>query len=82
MKERFRTKDELFMIRLYEEASKQSDVADPIDRYYIGTLVHLHTKAVNTICNLLARANFIKKHGESDISITPHGINVAKTLTS
>jgi hypothetical protein len=80
MVERARTKDETFMLRLYEEASKQPDIEDPLDRYQIGQMVGLHPKAVDTICNLLAQANFIKKHGKVEISITPHGIKLVETL--
>ena len=80
MVERSRTKDEAFMIRLYQEASKQSDIEDPLDRYQIGTLVGLQSKAVDTICNLLAQANFIKKQGKIEVSITPHGIKLVETL--
>ena len=80
MVERARTKDESFMIRLYAEASKQPDIDDPLDRYEIGRLVGLHPKAVDTICNLLAQANFIKKRSETEISITPHGIKLVENL--
>lgn len=80
MVERARTKDETFMLRLYEEASKQSDVEDPLDRYQIGQLAGLNQKAVDTICNLLAQANFIKKHGKVEVSITPHGIKLVEGL--
>lgn len=75
-----RTKDESFMIRLYQEASKQSDIEDSLDRYAIGALIGLQKKAVETICNLLAQANFIKKRGDNEISITPHGIKLVESL--
>jgi predicted transcriptional regulator len=80
MMERARTKDETFMLRLYEEALKQGDIEDPLDRYQIGVLAGLQIKAVDTICNLLAQANFIKKHGKIEISITPHGIKLVESL--
>lgn len=80
MADRSRTKDESFILRLYEEALKQTDQEDPIDRYVIGNLVGLQKTAVDTICNLLAQANFIKKHGQADISITPHGAKLAESL--
>lgn len=80
MVERARTKDESFMLRLYEEASKQPNIDDPLDRYQIGHSIGLHPKAVETICNLLAQANFIKKHGKIEISITPHGIKLVDHL--
>lgn len=80
MTERAKTKDEMFMLRLHEVACKQSEIEDPVDRYYIGTLVGLHPKAVDTICNLLAQANFIKKHGKVEISLTPHGMKLVENL--
>lgn len=82
MVERATTKDEKFMLRLYEEVSKRSDREEPMDRYEIGTLVGLHPKAVDTICNLLAQANFIKKQGKIEISITPHGIKLVENIRS
>ncbi|WP_068470202.1 hypothetical protein [Candidatus Protochlamydia phocaeensis] len=81
MVDRARTKDESFIIRLYEEASKLPDIEDPLDRYVIGTAVGLQKNAVDTICNLLAKANFIKKHGNVDISITENGIKLVKSVT-
>jgi len=80
MSEKPKTKDELFMLKLHEEASKQADIEDPVDRYMIGTMVGLQTKAVDTICTLLAQANFIKKHGKAEISITPHGIKLVENI--
>lgn len=80
MVERARTKDETFMLRLYEEALRRPDIGDSIDRYYIGSLAGLQSKAVDTICNLLAQANFIKKRGEIEISITPHGIKLVQNI--
>ena len=76
-----RTKDELFIICLYEQASKQEEIDDPIDRYKVGTLVGLHAIATDTICQLLTQANFIKKHGQGEISITPHGIKLVERLS-
>lgn len=80
MVEQARTKDERFMLRLYEEASKQQDLETPFDRYQIGQAVGLQPKAVDTICNLLAQANFIKKRGKTEISITPHGVKLVEEL--
>ncbi len=80
MIERAKTKDEMFMLRLYEEASKQSDIEDPLDRYSIGTLAGLQSRAVDAICNLLVKANFIRKHGKVEISITPHGMKLVEKI--
>jgi predicted transcriptional regulator len=80
MVERSRTKDEVFMLRLYEEALKLPDIEDPVNRYQVGQKAGLHPKAVDTICKLLSQANFIKRHGEVEISITPHGIKLVESL--
>lgn len=80
MTHKARTKDEMFMLRLYEEASKQEEIEDPLDRYQIGQLAGLQPKAVDTICNLLAQANFIKKRSPTEVSITPHGIKLVENL--
>lgn len=78
--QRARTKDETFMLRLFDEASKLSSIEDPVDRYAIGKLAGLHPKAVDTICVLLGQANFIKKHSKTEISITPQGIKLVENL--
>ena len=80
MVEHSRTKDERFMMRLYEEAAKRGDMDEPLDRYVIGSLIGIQPKAVDTICNLLAQANFIKKHSKNDVSITPHGMKLVENL--
>jgi len=80
MVDRARTKDEMFMLRLYQEASKLTDMEQPIDSDFVGRLVGLQSRAVRTICTLLAQANFIKKRGEGAISITPHGIKLVEKI--
>lgn len=80
MGQKARTKDESFMVRLHVEALKLPNIDDPLDRYQIGEMVGLHKKAVDTICVLLGQANFIKKHGPSEISITPNGIRLVEDI--
>ena len=80
MSKRAQTKDESFMKCLYEKASELPDIHDPLDRYEIGKLVGLQVKAVDTICNQLAQANFIKKHGKVEVSITSHGMRLVESL--
>jgi hypothetical protein len=80
MVKRARTKDETFMIRLFEEASKLPEIDDPLDRYHIGKLTGLHPKATDTICVLLAQANFIKKISTTEIALTSHGMKLVNQL--
>ena len=75
-----RTKDESFMLRLYEEALKRSEIDEPIDRYVIGQMIGLQKTALDTICNTLAQTNFIKKRGPNEVSITPQGIRLIEEL--
>lgn len=74
------TKDESYVIALYEEAAASGNLENPIDRYQAGKRAGLHPKAVDTICRLIIQANFVKKNGEIEIYLTPHGIQLAERL--
>lgn len=75
-----RTKDENYMLSLYEEAEKTGDLEGVINRYQAGKAANLNDKGVDTICKLLIQANFIKKANESDVYLTPHGIKLVERL--
>lgn len=74
------TKDESYVISLYEEAQALGDLETPIDRYQAGRRAGLSPKGVDTICRLIIQANFVKKSGEQEIYLTPHGIKLAEKL--
>lgn len=74
------TKDELFILKLHQEAEKQEEIEHPFDRYEIGQLAGIQERGVNAICNLLIRANFIKKVDETLIYITPQGIRLVNDI--
>ena len=80
MGNRATTKDEKFMMCLFEEASKLSDLDASFDRYEIGARIGLQPKGVDTICVLLAQANFIKKKSSTEVSITPHGVKLVERI--
>lgn len=80
MTHKHRTKDEHFVITLYDEAKKTGDLESSLNRYTVGTKAHLNPKAVDAICKLLVQANFIKKSSELEIYLTPHGIKLAERL--
>lgn len=73
------TKDERFLIKLYEEASKNPSLEDPLDHYAIGKLMGLEFRAVSAISKLFIRANFIKKYDDY-IVLTSLGIKLAQEL--
>lgn len=75
-----RTKDENYIICLYEEAQKTGDLEINLDRYLVGQVAHINPKGVDTICKLLIQANFIKKSEENEIYLTQNGINLVKQL--
>lgn len=75
-----RTKDENFMLSLYEEAEKTGDLENALDRYQVGIAAHISPKGVDTICKLLIQANFIKKSSENEVYLTPHGIKLVQNL--
>ena len=79
-KKHHRTKDENFIMSLYEEAEKTGALENPVDRYLAGMAAHISPKGVDTICKLLLQANFIKKENESEVYLTPHGIKLVEKL--
>lgn len=77
-----RTKDEKFMVTVYEEALKAESMETPFSRYEIGNKIGLHPKGVDTICTLLLQANFLKKENKEDVYITEQGIQLVQALLS
>lgn len=77
-----RTKDEMFMLRAFEEATRRGDIDCAMDRYLIGKLAGLQQRGVDAICTLLLQANFLKKRSTSDVSLTPHGLKLVEQLMS
>ncbi len=73
MPQRSHTKDERFLMMLYEEAMKLGDPYQPIDKYFIGKKLGLHDHAIEIICRTLAQTNFIKKEEGSRVFLTPNG---------
>jgi hypothetical protein len=74
------TKDEKFIISLYQAASKAGEIDTPFDRYELGIKAGLTHKGTDAVCKLLLQANFIKKSGEALVYMTPHGENLALRL--
>jgi hypothetical protein len=75
-----KTKDEQYVLWLYRIAKEAGDPEKAIDRYEVGTKVGLHSRGVNAICKLLIKANFIRKVGEEEVRLTPHGLSLAERL--
>ena len=75
-----KTKEEKFLIAAYETALSLGDKDSEIDRYDVGQKLGLHPRGINTICQELTQANFIRKKGPSAIIVTDHGVKLIEEL--
>lgn len=73
MAERSRTKDERFMLLLYDEALRTGDLYEAFDISELGNKLGFQSHVVENICKHLAQANFIKKVGNNKVCLTPNG---------
>jgi len=74
------TKDENYMLAIYDAAQATGDPESPVNKYSAGKDAGLNPKAVDAISKLLVQANFIKKSGELDVYLTPHGLKLVNNL--
>ena len=74
------TKDEKFVIALYEKTQQLDDPEDYIDSYEIGGGVGMPPRQVDAICTQLMRANFVKRRDKHFVSLTPQGVRLAESL--
>lgn len=80
MSQKAMTKDELFLLKLYELASQSGDIQTEIDRFVIGRTIGQNDRGANVVARDLAQANFIKK-GEGDaVYLTDHGLQLVQSL--
>jgi predicted transcriptional regulator len=80
MNKKATTKDELFLLKLYELAVKKEGPEVNIDRYHIGREIGMNQHGIDTIIKHLAQANFIKKLPDNSVYLTPHGISLVEDL--
>ncbi len=80
MSKKATTKDELFLVKLYQMASQLGGPFEEIDRYAIGRAIGQNDKGINAISRLLAQANFIKNGEGNAVYLTPHGLNLVHQL--
>jgi predicted transcriptional regulator len=75
-----RTKEEKFLVAVYEAATELGDFTHEVNRYTVGQNIGLHPRGIDTICNQLAQANFIKKRGSENVMMTQNGLNLIKEI--
>ncbi|MBS0620016.1 MAG: hypothetical protein JSS61_00965 [Verrucomicrobia bacterium] len=81
MKKRSMTKDEMFLVKLYELATAQGDPYAEFDRFAIGRAIGQNDRGANVIARDLAQANFVKKGDGDAVYITDHGIRLVSQIT-
>lgn len=74
------TKDELFLLKLFQMATASGDVFTEIDRYAVGKAIGQNDRGIDNIVRHLAQANFVKKGDESAIYLTEQGMRLINTL--
>jgi hypothetical protein len=74
------TKDELFVLKLFELATAKGDATEEIDSYVVGRAIGQNDRGIYNIVKHLAQANFIKKGDENAIFLTPQGLALVEHL--
>lgn len=77
-----KTKEEKFLIAVYEAAVAAGSPEAEVDRYAIGQKLGLHPRGIDTICQVLSQANFLKKRGTDMVTLTSNGIRLFEELKS
>lgn len=74
------TKDERFLLKLYDLASAKGDPTEEVDRYEVGQSMGQKQRGVDTLVRTLAQSNFIKKGAGSNIYLTGGGLALIRSL--
>lgn len=80
MSQKATTKDELFLLKLFELATELGSPTEEVDRFVIGRAIGQNDKGADVIARTLAQANFIKKGEGTAVYLTDHGLNLVHTL--
>jgi len=75
-----RTKEEKYILAVYDTAVGLGDPEAVVDRYMVGNKIGIQGTSVDNICNQLLQANFLKKKGVSEISLSSKGEGLIETL--
>ena len=76
------TKDERFLLKLFELASTLGDPTHEVDRYKVGQTMGQKQRGVDTMVRMLAQSNFVKKGSGSNIYLSDGGLTLIKSLRS
>lgn len=82
MSKKKKSKEEMFILKLYELAHQKGDPENEVDRYEVGKLVGEHKKATDNTVQLLTKNGFTKRGEEPFVYLTPRGVALAEELKS
>lgn len=74
------TKDELYLIKVFEKARALGDPTTEVDRYFVGRAAGQNDKSVDNIVRMLTQTNFLKKGEGGSIYLTPQGLVLVEEL--
>ncbi len=74
MSQKKKSKEELFLAKLYTLAKKTGDLEAEIDRYFLGEKLGESTRGVNHTVQVLAKNGLLKKSDERLIYLSQSGI--------
>jgi len=75
-----KTKDERYIVQFYRELEEDGDFDKVLNRYSVGESIGFSKRPVNTIVTLLMQANFLKKEGKEDVTMTKNGVSLVEQL--
>ncbi len=74
------TKEERYLLALYEMVKDLEDPEEPVDSYTVGLSVGITIRQVDAITTQLIRTNFIRRSDKHWISLTPNGLDLINSL--
>lgn len=75
MSQRKKSKEELFLQKLYELVAARGNLEQEIDRYEVGRLIGENTRSTDHTVQMLTKNGLIKKKEDPFIQLTPFGIS-------
>ncbi len=75
------TKDELYLLKLYQMAIALGDPLSEIDRYEVGRAIGQNDRGVNAMTRHLLQANFLKKGKGDSLYLTSNGLTLVQLLS-
>ncbi|QZA58519.1 hypothetical protein [Candidatus Rhabdochlamydia porcellionis] len=80
MTQKAMTKDEIFVLKLYELSMQLGTPYEQIDCLEIAKAIGQNTKGAQVIARDLAQANFIKKAEGNRVYLTDHGLKLVSQI--